>query len=73
MVAVGSPEHTGPGKLDTQVAAHVIAFDYLSVLIYQHGLYTGQGQRGVGGLFGRNAGDGRNHHAAGFGLPPGIH
>src|SRR3546814_18003934 len=72
MVAVRGTDHAGPRKFDAQVAADVVALQFLPVFVDKHWLDAGERKHGKTGDGGRDARNGRDKDTAVFGLPPRV-
>src|SRR5690606_7901020 len=73
VVTIGGANHAGPREFDAQVAAHVVAFQLLTVLVNQHRLDAWERKHGETGDGGCNAGDWRDEDTPVLGLPPRIY
>ena len=71
-VAVHRAHHPRPGPAHRQVATGIGGLRH-AIVIDDVGGDARQGQGAGAGLGGGGAGQGADHHAAGLGLPPGIH
>src|SRR5690606_17644620 len=73
VVAIGSADHAGPREFDAQVAAHVVALQFLAVLVDQCRLDAGERQHGKAWNGGGDPRDGRDEDTSVLGLPPGVY
>src|SRR5690606_32044837 len=71
VVTPDGAEHAGPGLLDDEEAA-LVGFARGAVLFDDVGLDAEEGARRAARDGGGHAGEGRNHHGARLGLPPGV-
>src|SRR5690606_10564947 len=73
MVAPYSPGHSRPGELHTESPFYLVTFKFHALFVYDGRLYPNKGQGGIGGFGGGYKGDGSNHDAPCFRLPPSVH
>ena len=72
VVAVDRPRLAGPGALEAEVAAPVVAFEFVAVGVHQHRLDAEEGKRRRAGDQRRGARQRGDQDAARLRLPPGV-